>query len=76
VVTVDFFYPDWGRLVDFLLSGVKKLLAWMGIEPTFLVFSQLPVIFDMHKIMKLLTFWIIEHEKFAMLWFSKFFIQI
>jgi len=29
MVTADYYYPDWVRLVDFFLqSGVEKLLAW------------------------------------------------
>jgi len=34
MVTADYYYPDLGCLVDFLQSGVKKLLAWQESKPT------------------------------------------
>jgi len=33
-------------LVDFLLSGVEKLMAWLGIEPTTLDPNSQPGLFD------------------------------
>jgi len=33
--TADFYYPDWGCMFGFFLqSGIEKLHAWQGIEPT------------------------------------------
>jgi len=34
LVTADYYYTEWGCLVDFFKSGVKKLLARRGIEFT------------------------------------------
>jgi len=28
MVTADYYYPDWVCLVDFLQSGIEKLLVW------------------------------------------------
>jgi len=38
-----YYYPDWECLDDFIAIKVEKFLAWLGMEPTTLALSQVPL---------------------------------